>query len=1080
MLERETEERETMEFEKRKEATLAFMNSPEPDKSPKGTVDTPILPLLKTLNSHPSYFTTSSCSGRISILSQPTAAAAAAAAATTTKKKAKGGTWLYITHDPTDPESVLNLLFPTNPTQPPLIHLSDLVFRFEPLIIAVECKDVSSAQFLVSLAISSGFRESGITSVNKRVILAIRCSIRLEVPLGDNERLMVSPEYIRYLVGIANEKMEANRRRTDSFLNALISHGFTGIEVSESVNGPSVNAKGDINGGSKHIEIQNSECHLNSYSKGNKGDAKSVGIDADAQFGSLGVPGTTLSIIPMVIVGEPVEKLLLWGHSACPLGNPNHKRILIFGGFGGMGRHARRNDSILLDPLDGKLEAISVQGTPSPRLGHTSSVIGDFMFVIGGRADPMNILNEVWVLNTVKNEWNLLEFTGSVFPPRHRHAAAVVGSKIYVFGGILNDVISSSLCVLDINNLQWTEICIQGKWPCPRHSHSLVAFGSRLFMFGGYDGEKALGDLYSFDVQTCLWKKEKMAGRTPYARFSHSMFVYKNYLGIVGGCPVRQHYQELSLLDLHSHLWKHVMLNSVGKDLFVRCTASVVGDDLVMIGGGAACYAFGTKFSEPMKINLLPVTPLDDHFVPAESGEKHVVYQDEGVVVERKNGDFQFSQNKTEQISNNGPLDPEVEESCKYVGRQMVDSHWVLQLERQYAKLGKDILKIFGWLDVARKVYPQEDGIHICFPVTEEFCAVYCNKQHHSVNEFKRMDGLQPWKSSEREGFLLNDISCSKALNVLIACGATKLLDEVVKVKKFPNSPLKIMTEAVASLVKHRNLPAQLLEQLPTRWERLGDINVIPVTSFRDPIWDSIGEELWPTVAKSLGTRRLARQGRVASTGTRDSNLEILVGDNGWVDHRENGILYSFDATKCMFSWGNYSEKLRMACLDCRDQVVVDLFAGIGYFVLPFLVRANAKLVYACEWNPHAIDALQRNLHANSVADRCVILEGDNRITAPKGVADRVCLGLLPTSEGSWATAVKALRSEGGILHVHGNVRDSEVDSWTGHVSKSIHEIAVSEGYCWEIAIEHLERVKWYAPHIRHIVADLGCKQVQR
>lgn len=83
----------------------------------------------------------------------------------------------------------------------------------------------------------------------------------------------------------------------------------------------------------------------------------------------------------------------------------------------------------------------------------------------------------------------------------------------------------------------------------------------------------------------------------------------------------------------------------------------------------------------------------------------------------------------------------------------------------------------------------------------------------------------------------------------------------------------------------------------------------------------------------------LILQGRVADTATRDSTLEILLGDNGWVDHRENGILYSFDATKCMFSWGNLSEKLRLGSLDCRDEIVVDLFAGIGYFVLPFLVR---------------------------------------------------------------------------------------------------------------------------------------------
>lgn len=101
------------------------------------------------------------------------------------------------------------------------------MFRFEPLIIAVECRDIEAAQSLVSLAISCGFRESGITSVSKRIIIAIRCSIRLEVPLGDAEKIMVSAGYVKYLVELANEKMEANRKRTDNFLDALLKNGFS-------------------------------------------------------------------------------------------------------------------------------------------------------------------------------------------------------------------------------------------------------------------------------------------------------------------------------------------------------------------------------------------------------------------------------------------------------------------------------------------------------------------------------------------------------------------------------------------------------------------------------------------------------------------------------------------------------------------------------------------------------------------------------------------------------------------------------------------------------------------------------------
>ncbi|KAK4353608.1 hypothetical protein RND71_025802 [Anisodus tanguticus] len=1059
-----------MEFEKRKSSTLSSMNSPLPDKSPKGNIDTPIIPLLNTLNSHPSYFTTSSCSGRISILSQP-------------KKKSKGGKWVFISHEITQPHVIISLIFPSNESTQLTTELTQsntLVFRFEPLIIAVECKDIEAALFLVSLAISSGFRESGITSVsNKRVIIAIRCSIRMEVPLGDSEKIMVSPEYVKYIVELANEKMELNRKRTDNFLDVLLKNWFSG---SKNRNGDVLdNGKVDcddgpvcsdamlenslVNGDKSRdfddscsgdsekimvspeyveyiVELDNGKVECddvpvcpdtmleNSLVNGVSGDGNAKRRDFDDSCSGLEVASDiNLHTVKLVISGESSERLFLWGHSASTVDNVDNKKVLIFGGFGGMGRHARRNDLLLLDLECGRMEVIDVLDVPCPRVGHTSSVIGDSMYVIGGRADPSNILNDVWVFNVTK-EWRLLECSGSPFLPRHRHAAAAVGSRIYVFGGIHNDIIFSSLYVFDTQNFEWTEVKVQGDSPCARHSHSMTAYGTRLFLFGGYDGQKALGDLYSFDVKMCLWKKEKMVGKLPAAKFSHSMFIYKKYLGIIGGCPVSKQNQRLSLLNLESHWWKHITIRSIGEDLFVRSTANIVDNDLIMIGGGAACYAFGTKFSEPVKIDLLPLISLIESPTHLHEENTHAIYQEEETTREI-NISFSIPQNAVEPVTNG-------------------NFHWVLRLKKKDGKMAKDLLKKFGWLDLGRKVYSQDDGKDICFPVTENFCSLFKTKD-----------------------------TCMTDLNILIECGATILADEIVKFKKASHSPFKVMKEAVASMLSDRGLPLQLLEELPSRWERLGDIVVLPQTSLKDSSWDLIGQELWVVVAKSLGANRLARQGRVAPTGTRDSTLEILVGDNGWVNHRENGILYSFDATKCMFSWGNLSEKLRMGHFDCKDEVIVDLFAGIGYFVLPFLVRAKAKLVYACEWNPHAVEALRRNLEVNLVADRCVLLEGDNRNTAPKGVADRVCLGLIPTSEGSWVTAVRALRDEGGILHIHGNVKDSEENVWTNYVSRLIQELARSEGHNWEVTVEHVERVKWYAPHIGHLVADVRCKQIQ-
>ena len=81
-----------------------------------------------------------------------------------------------------------------------------------------------------------------------------------------------------------------------------------------------------------------------------------------------------------------------------------------------------------------------------------------------------------------------------------------------------------------------------------------------------------------------------------------------------------------------------------------------------------------------------------------------------------------------------------------------------------------------------------------------------------------------------------------------------------------------------------------------------------------------------------------------------------------------------------MFSSGNITEKMRVAKFNCDNEIVLDLFAGIGYFTLPYLVHARASKVVACEWNAAAVEALKKNLALNKCANRCEIFEGDNRI----------------------------------------------------------------------------------------------------
>ncbi|CAN6205519.1 unnamed protein product [Urochloa humidicola] len=1065
-----------MDFARRKSAALAALSSPAPDKSPKGGVDAPISPLLEVLNSHPDLFTTSSCSGRVSVLAQPQEGQDA----TKRKKKARGGGWVYVSHDPADPDAVVEQLFGGNGSA---VAGDELVFRFEPMIVAVECRDADAAAVLVAAAIRAGFRESGITSLQKRVMVAIRCSIRMEVPLGQTGELVVSPEYVCYLVRTANCKMEANKKRMDRFLDLLQTKGLSGSSgllnncnesnshkvakkndeylVNKGTNGGKncdADDRGDNEIGKDSLEAQYFETQDSTWSKAAEhglGNAKRLMLEKLPQNKNY-----HLSTAALKISGEPIEKLFLWGQSSCVFTVGGEQQVLTFGGFGGPGRHSRRNYSLLLDHKSCLLTEMIIKESPSPRMGHTLTSVGNSTYVIGGRGGPSEILDDVWVLQSTENTWLRLECSGDIFRPRHRHAAAAAASKIYVFGGLSNECVYSCMNIFDTKSKQWRMITAAGEWPCARHSHSLVSYGSKLFMFGGHDGQRALKDFYSFDITTLRWNRESTNGGIPSPRFSHCMFIYKNYLGILGGCPITENNQEVTLLNLNHGVWFSVSIPLLSQCLCVRSSSVVIEDDLVILGGGASCYAFGTKFNEPVTVDLHSLESMFKHddnkfgmliqSCDAMSTVDLLGDEHNGII-----GHDMKSQNDAGSgcLTNSGPL--------------------VLQLEKKYAKLAKDILKKFGWLDLARKVRVSHDNSHVLFPVNEAF--------HVLSNEHIKMEHDDSCALSESLAFtekkLAEDnLSLLNALKMLSSCNGSFLKDELAISQKPSKSPQTVMKELVSSLLETKGMPSWLLEQLPTRWETLGDIIILPKTCFKDPLWESVSEELWPLVAKSLSAQRLARQGKIMPNGTRDSTLELLLGDNGWVTHHENGIHYSLDATKCMFSSGNRSEKLRMGQLNCRDEVVVDLFAGIGYFVLPFLVKANANFVYACEWNPHAVEALRRNVHDNNVEDRCMILEGDNCATAPKGVADRVCLGLLPSSECSWATAVKALRVEGGIMHIHGNVNDSDETGWLDNVVESISNIAKAHGLSWNVSLEHVERVKWYGPHIRHLVVDVRCR----
>ncbi|XP_036112759.1 tRNA wybutosine-synthesizing protein 3 homolog isoform X1 [Molossus molossus] len=174
------------------------------DLSRKGSVDEDVAELVQLLNGREQFFTTSSCSGRIILLD---------GSINGFEVHKQNCYWLLVTHKPCVKDDLIVALKKAH---------GDAVLKFEPLVLHVQCQQLRDAQLLHSVAIDSGFRNSGIT-VGKRgkTMLAVRSTHGLEVPLSRKGKLMVTEEYIDFLLEIANQKMEENKKRIERFYNCL-------------------------------------------------------------------------------------------------------------------------------------------------------------------------------------------------------------------------------------------------------------------------------------------------------------------------------------------------------------------------------------------------------------------------------------------------------------------------------------------------------------------------------------------------------------------------------------------------------------------------------------------------------------------------------------------------------------------------------------------------------------------------------------------------------------------------------------------------------------------------------------------
>lgn len=159
------------------------------DKSLKQGWDKQIASLCEKINSSSDYYTTSSCSGRIVLIKD--------------SKEKSDDLFVKVWHDKVSFDEVKNVLR----------ELEDVkglvIFKQEPCIMHVACRTMENARKLIKLAQESGWKRNGIISSDKRIVVEINATDKMEMPIYFKKSL-VEDVYLEMILSEANKKLKSS------------------------------------------------------------------------------------------------------------------------------------------------------------------------------------------------------------------------------------------------------------------------------------------------------------------------------------------------------------------------------------------------------------------------------------------------------------------------------------------------------------------------------------------------------------------------------------------------------------------------------------------------------------------------------------------------------------------------------------------------------------------------------------------------------------------------------------------------------------------------------------------------------
>ena len=265
----------------------------------------------------------------------------------------------------------------------------------------------------------------------------------------------------------------------------------------------------------------------------------------------------------------------------------------------------------------------------------------------------------------------------------------------------------------------------------------------------------------------------------------------------------------------------------------------------------------------------------------------------------------------------------------------------------------------------------------------------------------------------------------------------------------------------------------ELIDKIPRKWKKIGEVLIVDFDLVPNKDKKIIAE----TYASELKVKTVIQKNKVNGELRKPKHTKLLFGTDTVTKISEYGLTYNIDLSEIMWSAGNTGWRSALAGPDKvsdfysfeNPKIIIDYFAGIGYFALQMAKGYPESKIIAIDKNPKSVEYLKINAKENKIENMEIINDDCRNVQTQ---ADVIHLGYIGNTADFLEHTHNSLNNNGiAIFH------EAYHNSWLGFKSRSewgiipekFSKLMEEKGF----NVEKLDRVKFYGPSKSHIIARL-------